>query len=390
MNRYINIALNKFESVPVSLRLDPNQDIAAEKCLVDLARLYHHYYLDSYGRRPPYPDPSQFEYLRFLAETGDFRILCGGIGDSTAKKRHASTELGQAFCRWFLCEHLNITYFAHMDKVLDKDPVDEFEGFKVLRVENGDAPDYLCAENMYSVYLAEAKGRYKSINFKNKDFETWRKQFSRVEVRDKDNILRSVKGYIVGTRFAKEENSSSVKSGVFAEDPQSPGDLKLDDFTASQVYRKIQKIHFADIFEKLNQPLVAAALIMNSVISDQLRIQAVTWRLALDSVGQMEFVGGYWKTSPGDLPFSLKQDGSISTYPPDPFRLDHGRGVFIGLERKVFESVCRSVRTNEAEKRSIAQPIKDIPPFYSAISLLRDGSILGPAGFFIPTGFIEV
>ena len=74
----------------------------------------------------------------------------------------------------------------------------EFPEFYIKRVAKGDTPDYLCGDTASSVYLAEAKGRYASISFKNREFSKWRKQFSRIEVRDRHKNLRSLKGFIVG------------------------------------------------------------------------------------------------------------------------------------------------------------------------------------------------
>ena len=81
----------------------------------------------------------------------------------------------------------------------------------MLRALKGDAPDYLCAENPFTVYLAEAKGRTNSISFASAEFKKWRKQFDRVEVKDKQNNLCSVKGHIVATRFATEADGDRIK-----------------------------------------------------------------------------------------------------------------------------------------------------------------------------------
>jgi len=117
MNKTIDFALNKFPCVPHHLRTVASIDKADSKFTVDLARLYHHYYTDSYGVTPPIPNHANFEYLKFLGSCNDFRFLGEGPGASTGKRRTISTDLGQAFCRYFLYEFCGITYFAHMDKV---------------------------------------------------------------------------------------------------------------------------------------------------------------------------------------------------------------------------------------------------------------------------------
>src|SRR5690348_6853685 len=114
MERVLKLALNNFDTTPPSLQDADGTGKPVTEVTVNLASLYHHYYLDFYGHAPPDPDPTRFEYLRFLSPTADFRLSGEGIGDCTVIRRHSSTALGQAFCRWFLHDHLGMTYFAHM------------------------------------------------------------------------------------------------------------------------------------------------------------------------------------------------------------------------------------------------------------------------------------
>jgi len=46
MDRTLRLALNNFVAVPNSLRQDPAVNAARADIVVDLASLYHHYYLD--------------------------------------------------------------------------------------------------------------------------------------------------------------------------------------------------------------------------------------------------------------------------------------------------------------------------------------------------------
>jgi hypothetical protein len=162
MERTIALALNKFPSVPLTLRETPTNDTARKEIRINLADLFHHYYHNSYGRSPPNPDPAQFEHLRFLVPEEGFRIQGDGIGISTAVRRNRSIELGQAFCRWFLHEHLNMTYFAHMKQALDGQLHPTYFAHHLERTQKGDTPDYFCARNANDVFLAEAKGGYEA------------------------------------------------------------------------------------------------------------------------------------------------------------------------------------------------------------------------------------
>jgi hypothetical protein len=112
---------------------------------VDMAGLFHHYYLDTRGHAPPDPDPALFEHLGFFSAAPSLRLKDDGIGTSLTFRISRSNDLGQAFCRWFLYTHLNITYFAHMHTLLNK-PAIRFSGYTIERVGKGDTPDYFCAE----------------------------------------------------------------------------------------------------------------------------------------------------------------------------------------------------------------------------------------------------
>jgi hypothetical protein len=254
MQKTLTLALNRFATIPHSLREEAATNTPRGEIDFGLGSLYHHYYLDSYGRTPPDPDPAQFEYLRFLLPTSDFRLRGDGIGASTVARRHSSTALGQAFCRMFLHDHLGIAYFAHMEHVLNRAMHPAFSSIRVERIQAGDAPDYFCAENVNRVFLSEAKGRYPSINFSNKEFAKWRMQFTRVAVKESTGRNRRVKGYIVATRFATEDKPS-LKSGIFAEDPDSPGELPLAENQSSELGAAIMALHYSDIVMKLGQPI---------------------------------------------------------------------------------------------------------------------------------------
>lgn len=387
MNRSINLALNNFPTTPNSLRADPAIDEPKDTCRCDLARLFHHYYIDTYGRRPPKPDLAQFEYIDFIANCDDFRFVGDGIGASTSSRRNTSTALGQAFCRWFLHEHLSITYFAHIDKVLNRSLHRGFGNLRLVRKRKGDVPDYVCAKNVNRIYLAEAKGRYSSVSFANREFEKWRKQFSRVEILDGTQPL-SVKGFIVGTRFVTEENQPTLKSGIFAEDPKSPGERSLSDNSAGAIGSVIVAEHYTSIFQKLDQTLIATALASGTTVPEQLQLKATAWQFQLDILEGMRFIGGYWPPLKGTLPFTI-ENNQIVTQSGDPFRLDTGRGTFFGLEENIFRQVVAMARFGLHQAAEV-QTIDDIAPFYSAISLLRDGSIIGPAELFIPIDLITV
>lgn len=381
MERAIALALNRFPVVPDALRELPEVNAASPTLLVPLASLYHHYYLNSHGRAPPSPDPAQFEHLQFLLPTNDFRIQGDGIGVSTSVRRHRSNELGHAFCRWFLHDHLNITYFAHMGHVLNRSLHRAFAGHRVERTSAGDTPDYFCAESVDKIFLSEAKGRYSSISFGSAEFASWRTQFTRVVIKDRTGHSRSVKGYIVATRFATE-SKPTINSRLFAEDPQSPGDRALGGEEAFELGTIVISAHYAKIAAKLNQPILASALSNGFNVPNEIRFPVTVWTFQTEPLQGIQFVGGYYPSGGGSLPIREVNENIIFDL-LDPLQLDVGRGTFFGIEEKIFQQVVAVARGGQSLVREIGR-FELIQPFYSGISVLRDGSIVGPVEFFRP------
>ncbi len=384
MERDINVELNKFEIIPNSLRIFDDMNVFNKITKVNLARLYHHYYLDTYGKVPPNPDPSQFEYLQFLTNTSDFRFLGDGLGSSTSARRNRSSELGQAFCRWFLYEHLNITYFAHMEHVLDKNMHPSFRSFNISRVKSGDTPDYFCAEGVNKVFLAEAKGRYSSISFKNKEFEKWREQFKTINIKDNAGNIKSIKGYIVGTRFVTEEDKDSINTTVYAEDPRTEGELEFGENFEQELRSLIISLHYANIAEKLNQPILASALRQGFSIPEQINFPGIVWEIQFGPFAGRRFVGGYYSKEPVQI-YKYNNGKSIGFNSNNPFDLNSPGVTFFGLEEKIFKYLTENVRQRFRLFLDIPEFTYEGPEyFYSGISVLRDGSILSPIEFLKP------
>src|SRR5207237_1016943 len=134
------------------------------------------------------------------------------------------------------------------------------------------------------------------------------RQFDRVEVLDSSGNACSLKGHIVATRLATEVDAPRVQTKVLAEDPSSPGDKPLSREIAEELGNAVIGLHYANIAQKLNQPLLAAALAAGLPLSEQILIQAVVWRLAIDPNQRRRFVGGYY-TGPSSAPAFAVRDG---------------------------------------------------------------------------------
>lgn len=275
MKKTLHLALSQYEPIPLSLQGTTAEE-AKQVIELDIASLYHHYYQDSYEAVPPDPNPALFEHTSFLMPGIEFRFQANGLGASTSAKRNRSSELGQAFCRWFLHEHLGLKYFAHMDSMVGA-RCSDLHGYSVERTAPGDMPDYLCSDGLGTVVLAEAKGRYTPVNFKSKEFSRWRDQFTRVRVLDARKNPVRVKGHIVATRFAIE-CQPAIQTKLYAEDPSTEGEEPISIGTAALLSRHVAASHYADVLLKLDQPLLAHAVRRSIRWDDQLGIPATIWR----------------------------------------------------------------------------------------------------------------
>lgn len=378
MKKKLQLALNKYQPIPPTLQGAPAGK-AKTTIDLDLAALYHHYYLDTYGTYPPSPDPAQFEHMRFLMPDDELRFQGEGVGSSTNAKRGKSSEMGQAFCRWFLHEHVGIKYFAHLDSLID-DSSKNVRGFTVQRASTGDIPDYLCSDGAGSVVLAEAKGRYTSVGFHTEEFERWRNQFKRVRVLDVNGKAVRVKGHIVATRFATE-SKPRVQTKLFAEDPSTEGREPISGETAHSLSGQIIGSHYGDALMKIDQPNLALAIRRSRRLERRSRVPVAIWQFAFEDQ-QRYFVGGYYAKDTNEplVDFDSRQ---ITHHSWVPFRLGVHSGTFVGIELSVFKHLVNVARGDRSLLDGLpeVEPIRDL---YSGISILRDGSVIGPLSMFIP------
>jgi len=385
MQKSVRLALNKFPAVPASLEDPAKPGNPVQSVMVDLADLYHHYYLQSYDKAPPNPNPAEFEHVRYLEPCTAFRFQPNGLGANKTKKQNNSNELGEAFCRWFLAEHLDIIHVARIDDVRNHGALAWAHGVSVEcnSGTEGDAPDYFCVDLAGRVSLAEAKGTVDAVGFKAKKFASWRNQFNRVRVLDASRNAMSVKGYIVAMRWAVHTHSPKIFTTLSAEDPQTPGERPFFDESGG-VAAAVRSLHYAPGLAKIRQPVLSAALATGTTVARELNFQTVFWECLLPTLKGLRFVGGYFPTDPdGDLPFKLV-DGTLVAASSDPLRLDQGSGTFIGLEEKIFRHLVSTARNGPMTISDLPRIERRITGF-SGASYLPDGHVLGPIELFRPT-----
>jgi hypothetical protein len=387
MQKSVKLALHKFPAVPTSLDNPAKPGHPVSEIMVDLADLYHHYYLQSYDRAPPNPNPAEFEHVRYLEPGIAFRFQPNGLGANKTKKQNNSNELGEAFCRWFLAEHLDIKHVARIDDVRNHGALSWANGLSVESNPGteGDAPDYFCVEPTGQVSLAEAKGTIEAVGFKAKKFAAWRSQFNRVRVLDQSGSAMSVKGYIVAMRWAVHTHSSAIFTTLSAEDPQTPGERAFFDESGSFA-AAVRSLHYAPSLAKIRQPALSAALATGTTIADELGFQIVLWECLLPTLKGLRFVGGYFPTDPESV-MPLKFEGEKSAFVQnDPFRLDQSTGTFIGIEEKTFRHLVSTARSGPLTINSLPSVERRVTGF-SGASYLSDGHVLGPVDLFRPVAF---
>ena len=101
-------------------------------------------------------------------------------------------------------------------------------------------------------------------------------------------------------------------------------------------------------------------------------------------INEMNIDLGYFPGSEGTAPIQFN-NGKTIFLNSNPWRLDVAPGSFFGVEENIFRGVCAMGRAGDRASGQVNR-FPDIPPFYSGISLLRDGSIIGPVEFFNPVG----
>jgi hypothetical protein len=266
--------------------------------------------------------------------------------------------------------------------MLERQLASPFSGCELRKKEDtkGDAPDYLCASSASDPYLAEAKGTYDSVSFGSKDFVKWRNQFKRVEFRNAVGQPESLKGFIVATRFATEKKPN-FHTTLYAEDPQSPGREPLGERSRRELGAAVIEVHYGHLAERLNQPILSASLRTGFQAPEEIIFNAIVWQIVFPSPLQgTRFVGGYHPSIESSR-FVEVENGEVQFYTKDPLQLGRGRGTFIGVKESVFKQMVGNAR-RRAPERFTMEALPPTPPFYSAISLLRDGSIVGPVEFF--------
>ena len=200
--------------------------------------------------------------------------------------------------------------------------------------------------------------------------------------KDKSGIAQSIKGHIVATRYATENDTDRVKSTIFAEDPKSPGRVPIDIDFSSELARDVLATHYSNVVRKLRQPVLASSLASGVRMPDELRVNGIAWRVDLGPLPIINFIGGYFGID-GPNPRAYEVDGRVVFDRPDPLRLNAPGFTFFGVEESILRRVTGLAR-GEVARNTETTPFEPTDFFYSGFSVLRDGTALAPLEFFEP------
>lgn len=375
--RTIELALNKFPVIPQTL-FDATGNVL-ELVEVPLKELFHHYWAAKYG--DALPKSVTFEYLSHITAGGEWRTKGRGIGADTESKRNISNELGKAFARWFMYTHVGHTYFCPFSDAIARSQQGQH---RWSRRASGDLPDYVCGINSSTpICLLEAKGRYSSVTFDTKEFETFRQQLCRAALHDASGQELAVKGFICAARWATA-TQPRVNSKLWVEDPWTEGQ-RLDSYPA-EIGVSMVLGHYASVFQKIQLPVVADSLRFAFPLQAAAQRRGV-WRCNTGPLAGYEFVGGIIPHD--DFLNSRILDRNYRNYENfDPFFL-YPPFQFFGIERARFNIIVRAASLQGSIQTLDLNDIQ-IPESLGAISLLRDGTVLAPADYFDLIEIIEV
>lgn len=380
--RTIKLQINQFQATPHSLKSSAPTGIV-DTIKVSLTSLFHHYYLAKYGNDGN--DTKIYEYQNQLTGGEDWRFLGNGIGIDKEAKKNASNELGKAFARWFNYTHLGMTYFAPLENLIDQKNLD---GSLWIRNSGGDLPDYVCGADETDVNLLEAKGRYRSVSFSNAEFDEFRKQIQRASLKDKNGKSIQVKGFISAARWATA-NKPAINSTLYVEDPFTDGEPVGESGYPIQIGRSMTMGHYASIFRRLQLPIHADAIRYKWKIPSKTSKRGL-WECISGPFSGMRFVGGIISNKI-TYPCKFCPKNEVPWYLNENFNntfILHQPHHFFGVEEETIRSVIFNLHIktkNSKTIRTIETPIE-----LETISLLRDGTIFGPADYFRPIGIIEI
>lgn len=373
----ISLGIDKFAVIPAKLAGYGKSPKAIE---FETDELFHHYYIAKYGDANH--EAGVYEYEKFLVGCRDWRYQGGGIGRDKESKRNVSNELAKGFTRWFLYAFEGITYFDPFEEHFKR--IYQSNGSRWHKLEEGDLPDYVCGPDHATIRLAEAKGRYSSVNFTNKAFEEFRRQIKRVALKDARGQQIRVEGYVSACQWATEETPRTM-SKLLVEDPATEGQARQDGEYPHDIGLQMVAGHYVAILERLMLSAHAEALRRNSTVPESIGHRLPVWEVVVGPLKGARFVGGLIPnqimTNDRDWCYYLRW-GNRSPFLRPPATL-------FAVEEKVFTRIMGVCTTGIEAANDIPMlgDLDDLPP---RMTVFRDGTLIAPVSYLRWIGEIAI
>lgn len=335
MKRTILIDFNEFPLVPKTSLLDTTTDHYVKTLDIDLLKLAALYKIEEFDDNSAPINYTEYPALKYLLPNTDlFKFQGGHPGKGKDARKENSRVLGQTLCRYFNSEYLDAPYVANISDLIGRQLGNEFNGIRIERKLSGDTPDFISASNSKNIFLSEAKGRRRIIQFDHKDFDKWRKQFERISIFS-NNVELSLKGYIFEVAIANEKNKLP-NSKVLIEDPDTSGEK----FESNEDLFNLTKYgHYKRILQKIGLQFVGDALIYN----DKLNQNKFTLRVFSSKKSNKEYIGTFIPHFPFMFGFPYWEFG-MREY--GQFIKQYSQ-YFFGIEKTIFKNLISLARGNK-------------------------------------------
>jgi hypothetical protein len=318
------------------------------KVEIDLDELCAKFLLEEFEDRRPVKHYGQFPALNYLIENiSEFKFQGGHPGASKDPRKENSRVLGQTICRYFVEKTFGNGFMANIGTLLGRKLPAEYEHISVERSQDGDTPDFLFMDNNNKPCFAEAKGRRKAIPFSDDKFDTWRKQFERVEIKI-NGKKTEVKGYITELAIANEVNKMD-NSILYIEDPKLEGQQYKD----GNLGDLIKLAHYERLLSKTHLNFIGNSLLSNKKLSKEKSYKVRVF--TIDGIKAREY-----------------QEIVPLNYLFFPNHSSYRNSFFIGISLNILKSLLNIARGNES---SINEDL-EYENFNSVFFQFKDGFVV--------------
>lgn len=194
-----------------------------------------------------------------------------------------------------------------------------------------------------------------------------------------------MKGFITATHFATESSPNKF-SELFAEDPETIGEIAFNVENNSGLAYLIKSLHYSKVLSKLRLNLYSTSLADGFIIPQEITYNIGVWRCIIPEISKERFVGGFFSNE--QLKFDELPDGT-HRHRTNLLSLDNPNAIFVGLEIRVMKRL-KEVMLGNWEQLNEIPTMSDGELRPSNLAWLRDGTIAGSLDFFVLENFVSI